>query len=329
MAAKENSRAEPEAARRIVIERMLHAPRELVWKAWTDPGQIVHWWGPTGFTTTIETMDVRPGGVWKYVMHGPDGTDYPNKSVFIEVTVPERIVFAHGGGRVGQAADQFEGTWTFEALGEKTRVTIDMLFSTPADRDRIVKEYGAIEGGHQTLQRLAERVGTMSGQGTLDRDFVIARVFNAPRERVFQAFTDPEHMGQWWGPKGFTVVSARMDLRPGGSYHYAMRGPDGGTMWGKFIYREIVAPERLVFVNAFSDAAGNLTRHPMSPTWPLELLSTLTFEPHGDGTLLTIRSAPLASATAEERRTFNEAHAGMDQGWTGTLDQLTTYLAHT
>jgi uncharacterized protein YndB with AHSA1/START domain len=162
MAAKESRRTQSQAERQILIERILDAPRELVWKAWTDPAHMAQWWGPTGFTTTIEQMDVRPGGVFKQVMHGPDGTDYPNTSVFIEVVKPERIVYTLEGGRAGDSAMRFEARWTFEALGEKTRVTIDMLFSTAADRDRVVKDYGAIEGGHQTLERLERQAGTLS-----------------------------------------------------------------------------------------------------------------------------------------------------------------------
>lgn len=146
--------------RQIVISRIFDAPRELVWEAWTDPEQVVKWWGPNGFTTTIEKMEVRPGGVWKHVMHGPDGAEYPNKSVFIEVVKPERIVYAHGGARKGEKGVRFRSTWTFEAIGGKTRLTISMVFETAPDRDRVVKDYGAIEGGKQTLARLAEHLQT-------------------------------------------------------------------------------------------------------------------------------------------------------------------------
>ena len=141
--------------REIVITRVFDAPRELAWQAMTDPEHVVHWWGPHGFTTTIQEMDVRPGGVWIHVMHGPDGTDYPNHSVFQEVVYPERIVFAHGGRKPGGPEADFIATWTFEAIGDKTQVTIRMVFPTAVARDIVVKEYGAIEGGKQTLERLA------------------------------------------------------------------------------------------------------------------------------------------------------------------------------
>ena len=147
----------------IILTRVFDAPRELVWKAMTIPEHIVHWWGPDGFTTTIKQMDFRVGGVWKHVMHGPDGTDYPNSNVFREIVAPERVVYSHGGAKKGGPAARFVATWTFEAMDAKTtRLTLRMVFDTPADRDVVVKEYGAIEGGKQTLQRLADYLPTMA-----------------------------------------------------------------------------------------------------------------------------------------------------------------------
>jgi uncharacterized protein YndB with AHSA1/START domain len=167
---------------------------------------------------------------------------------------------------------------------------------------------------------------TSPSKETGGQEFVISRVFDASRTLVWKALTEPERMNKWWGPKGFTVRAANMDFRPGGTYHYCMRSPDGHDMWGKFVYREIDAPERIVFINAFSDEKGGLTRHPMSPTWPLEMLSTFTFTESDGRTTFTIRWIPY-NATEDERKTFDDGRAGMQQGWTGTLDQLEAYLA--
>src|SRR5262249_8076900 len=156
--------------------------------------------------------------------------------------------------------------------------------------------------------------------------FTITRVFDAPRERVWQAHTECRHLMHWWGPKGFTMQHCRIDLEPGGLFHYGMRSPDGPALWGRFVFREIVGPERLVFVVSFSDEQAGVTRHPMSPTWPLEMLSTSTFADEAGKTALTIRWAPI-NATEEERRTFDAGHEGMTQGFTGTFDQLAAYLA--
>jgi uncharacterized protein YndB with AHSA1/START domain len=158
------------------------------------------------------------------------------------------------------------------------------------------------------------------------QEFVISRTFDAPRDLVWKVFTEPEHMKQWWGPKGVTVIKSEMDLRPGGSYHYAMRTPDGQTMWGKMVYREITPKSRIVFVNSFSDEAGGVTRHPMAPTWPLEMLSVFSFEEQDGKTIFTVRWSPL-NASEEERATFADGHTSMNQGWSGTMDQLAAYLA--
>jgi uncharacterized protein YndB with AHSA1/START domain len=158
-------------------------------------------------------------------------------------------------------------------------------------------------------------------------EFVISRVLKAPRDLVWQCFTDPDRMKHWWGPKGVKVVAAKIDLRVGGSYLYGMQTPDGQVMWGKFVYREISPPQRLVFINSFSDEAGGLTRHPMSPTWPMQMMSTFTFEEETGGkTRFTIRWSPY-NATEEEQKTFDAGHGSMTQGWGGTLDQLAAYLA--
>jgi uncharacterized protein YndB with AHSA1/START domain len=174
------------------------------------------------------------------------------------------------------------------------------------------------------------RMTTTSQQDrkTTEREFTITRVFDAPREMLWKAFTEPEQMKQWWGPKGSTIVASKMDLRVGGTYHGAMRDPAGRVMWAKFVYREIVAPDRLVWVHSFSDENGGLTRHPMSPTWPLELLTTVTFEDAPAGkTKLTLRWSPI-NASEDERKTFEAARDSMGQGWGGSFDQLTEYLGH-
>jgi uncharacterized protein YndB with AHSA1/START domain len=159
-------------------------------------------------------------------------------------------------------------------------------------------------------------------------EFVMSRVFDAPRDLVWKCFTDPERMKQWWGPKGFKVLAANMDLRPGGTYHYGMQAPNGQIMWGKFVYREIVPQERMVFINSFSDEKGGITRHPGNENWPLELRSTFSFEDAPGGrTKFTVTWMP-HNASEDERKTFDSNRQSMLQGWGGTLEQLEAYLAN-
>jgi uncharacterized protein YndB with AHSA1/START domain len=157
-------------------------------------------------------------------------------------------------------------------------------------------------------------------------EFVISRVFDAPRELVFKAQTESERLEQWWGAKGFTTRVIKLDFRPGGVFHYSMQTPDGHEMWGKFVYREIVAPERIVFINSFADKEGNTIQAPFSLTWPMEVMNTMTFSERAGKTTLTIRSIPF-NATKEERETFEVGSDSMRQGFNGSLDRLADYLA--
>ncbi len=157
--------------------------------------------------------------------------------------------------------------------------------------------------------------------------FVISRVFDAPRDLVWKACSEPEHMGQWFGPKGCVGRVVKMDFRPGGLYHYCLTFPGGHEMWGRFMYREIVPPEKVVYIHSFSDENGGLSRHSMSPVWPLEILSTLTFTEEAGRTTFTITWTPY-NATEEERNVFGASHGDMCQGWGGTLDRLADYLVH-
>jgi uncharacterized protein YndB with AHSA1/START domain len=162
---------------------------------------------------------------------------------------------------------------------------------------------------------------------TVQPPFVTSRVFDAPRDRVWKAWTDAGQMKKWWGPAGFKVHTCTMDLRPGGTLHYGMTAPGGSDMWGRFSFREIDAPKRLVFINSFSDPQGGVARHPGHAEWPLEMISTVTFEAQGEKTKVTVQWIPADASTDAERKTFDQGRDSMKQGWSGTMDQLATYLS--
>ena len=157
------------------------------------------------------------------------------------------------------------------------------------------------------------------------KPFVISRELAAPRERVWRAWTEQQGLQQWMSPKGMAVIFAKLDLRPGGSYHYGLRMPDGKEIWGMWVFREIRKPERLVFVQTFSDPQGGVTRHPLSPDWPQKMLSTIRFEPKGKGTLLSVEWQPI-EASETELKTFEAGRPGMNQGWSGTFENLIAHL---
>ncbi len=437
------------ADREIVLSRVFDAPRQLVWDAWTDPKQVVQWWGPRGFTTTIHEMDVRPGGVWRHTMHGPDGAKFPNKIVFVEVVKQERIVYVGSGGKEGDPGVHFQTTWTFEEEGGRTKLTICMVFDSIEERERVIKDFGAVEGGKQTLGRLAEQLaktpiiiervfdalaetvwqaltdlnqmkqwyfaplnsfepevgfetqftvrhnekdylhiwkvtqlvpgkkisynwkyGGKPGESSVTfelfpegnkiklklthegletflpeanpelargnfvqgwthfssalkqfvegakelpaRELVITRVFDAPRELVFRAWTDSKHMAQWWGPKGFTNPVCELDVQPGGSILIHMRGPDGVVYPMTGTYQEVVEPLKLVFTSAALDEKGNSM---------FEVLTTVIFAEQGGKTKQILR-ARVIKKTAQAAPYL----AGMEAGWTQSLERLDAFV---
>jgi uncharacterized protein YndB with AHSA1/START domain len=297
--------------RELVFKRVFDAPRDLVFSVWADPMHVAQWWGPNGFTTTISEMDVRPGGVWRLVMHGPDGTDYKNKIVFLEVVKPERLVYKHEPEKDTEPVT-FETTVTFADRGNKTELTMRMLFPSAAILEQVVKKYGAIEGANQTLGRLEEHLGKIGASESDafikvgDRELTIARIFDAPRELVFKAWSSSEHLSRWFGPKGFTVTTREIDFRPGGVFRFVLRGPDGKDYPFDGEYVEIAEPSRIVFRGNIHDVPGQ------------DVLTTVTFTEHKGKTKLTVH----------QTYTFeSDATRGAPIGWSQTLDNLAEYVA--
>lgn len=157
-------------------------------------------------------------------------------------------------------------------------------------------------------------------------EFTIKRTFAAQLDRVWRAWTELEHMAKWWGPKGYTSQVVKLDLRPGGICHYRLVSPDGQEIWGKLIYREILPKTRLVFITSFSDPHEGLTTHPLSPDWPQQMLTTVTFSEQAGKTTVTVHWVPY-EATAIEREVFEAGLGACEAGWSGTFEQLGDYLA--
>ncbi|MDF2723892.1 MAG: polyketide cyclase [Paenibacillus sp.] len=154
---------------------------------------------------------------------------------------------------------------------------------------------------------------------------VLTHTFKAPRELVFKAFTESGHLQNWWGPKGWKFHVAKADFRSGGEFLYSQQPDEGDIMWIKFSYSEVLAPEKIVYINVFSDEHGNIVRAPFDPNWPLKTKNTLTFIEEEGKTILTIVTAP-ESPTEEELRTFEAFQGVIREGFTGTFDQLAEYV---
>ena len=166
----------------------------------------------------------------------------------------------------------------------------------------------------------------MNASSVSTENFVISRTFNAPREMVWKAWTDRDAMSQWWGPKTCPIEIKAFDARPGGLFLYCMTAPTGDKWWGRFIYRDIEKPSRLVFVNSFSDEKGGITRAPFDANWPLEVLNEVTFTESGGKTTVRLEGGPV-NPTAQEQAAYESMFKSMEQGFGGTFDQLDKYLA--
>jgi uncharacterized protein YndB with AHSA1/START domain len=295
------------------------APRALVFKAWTDPSHLGRWWGPRGFTTTTYAMDMRPGGVWRFCMHGPDGVDYQNKITYLEVVEPDRIVYQHGGDDESDPVN-FRVTVTFEEQGGKTRLTMRLVFPSAEERDFVVEKYGAEEGLNQNLDRLGEYAAELAGPTRhaltvalpSDREIALARTFDAPRRLVFEACARPEHVARWWGPHGSTMTVCEMDVRPGGAWRFVLRNPDGREHPFKGVYREVVPAERVV--STFIYDVEGIRDH--------EAVETVTFEEHEGKTTLKVR-------VLHETKEARDGHyqSGMEAGSAQSYDRLAALLA--
>jgi uncharacterized protein YndB with AHSA1/START domain len=165
------------------------------------------------------------------------------------------------------------------------------------------------------------RKGSSAARKPEEQEIVITRIFDAPRDLVFKAWTEPERVKRWWGPKSFTTPVCKIDLRTGGVLFYCMRSPDGKDYWGRGVFKEIVKPERIVCTDTFADEKGNKVsprQYGMSPDWPDEAIITVTFEEHGGRTSFMLQHGPFKPG--DER---DMCH----QGWSESLDKLEDYLA--
>ncbi len=316
MAAKKSSNE-------LKITRVYDAPVRDVWDAWTDPEQVAHWWGPRGFTLTTHSKDTRPGGSWSYTMHGPDGVDYPNKTHYLEVEECARLVYDHGGG--DDREPMFRVTVSFSELEGKTRMDLSMRLATPEAAEE-ARKFIKKAGGDATWDRLAEFVAHARSRKDV---FVINRSFQAPIDTVFDMWTTPEHVASWLPPAGSSIRFIKAQIEVGGSTFYAMSDGNQPALYGRTKYLEITRPYRLVYTQQFCDEHENIARHPLSPTWPETLLTTVMLAEEGpDQTRVTVEWEPY-DASREERDTFRKAKPGMTQGWTGSFDKLDDVLAKT
>lgn len=302
------------------LTRVYDAPVRAVWDAWTVPEQVAKWWGPRGFTLTTHSKDLRPGGTWRYTMHGPDGVDYPNVTTYFVVEPCKKLVYDHGA--TDDRPPLFRVTVTFTEANGKT--TMEMISSLPspeaaAEMGKLIKK----AGGHTTWDRLAEHL-EQAATGT--SSFVINRTFDAPIARVFEMWTNPEHLAHWLPPAGTTMRFLRAAIAPGQSTFFAITG-EHGTMHVRAEYLAVEPPRRIVYTQQFVDEREQPAPAPGAAIWPATMRTTvLLTEEAPERTRVTVTSEPWGEASPAEIEAFVGERPGMTLGWTGSFDALEAQL---
>jgi uncharacterized protein YndB with AHSA1/START domain len=308
----------------LVLQRTLDAPRELVFQAWTDPRHVARWWKPKYFTVPLCELDVRPGGAILIHMAGPDGTVYPMKGVFHEVVEPERLVMTTGAleDEAGSPLLQTVTTATFAEQDGKTQLTlhIEVTRAAPGAEGALA---GMEEGWNQSLDSLEEELISLKGETAMSKTnptkitaepgkhaIQITREFDAPRELVFRAYTDPELVTQWLGPRRLTMVIDTFEARNGGTWRYIHKDQDGNEYGFHGVFHDVAAPERVVQTFEFEGMPGHVA------------LETARFAELDGKTGLTIVSV---FQSVEDRDWMLQS--GMEGGMNDSYERLDELLA--
>jgi uncharacterized protein YndB with AHSA1/START domain len=303
-----------------VIERVFDAPRELLWRAWTDPEWFMRWWGPAPFTSPWVQMDLQPGGRFVWVMRDPDGQEYYTVGEFREIDPPSRLVYTDSfGDAEGNVVspttygmgDDFPVTTvvtvTFEDLGGQTRLRIASDQAVPGNMWEM-----ASAGWYSSLDKLAAVV-TKQVRLAIDREklqIVVARDFDAPPALVWRALTEPALLTQWWGQPGSPMSVDKHELQPGGQWRYVERDAAGNEYGFRGVFREIEPPRRIVQTFEYEPMAGHV------------IVETMTLTTDGDRTTLT---------TVQQFDTLEDLEgmyaSGMEGGMETSYNQLAALLA--
>ncbi len=298
----------------LIIERTYNATPERIWQALTDPSEMKKWYFDLpGFRAEVGCQFQFEGGT-------------PAKSYLhlceVKAADPnQKLAYSwRYDGYPGDTLVTFELFAPDLGRGEKTRLRLTHtgLHSFPTDNPDFAA--GNFEVGWTEIlgTSLMEFLQVTPG-------LTFTRVLDAPRELVFKAWTEPERLEQWWGPVGMELKVLKLDLRPGGIFHYSMTAKNGFQMFGRFAFREVVPPQRLVYVSSFADAEGNAISAPIVEHFPLEVHNVLTFTELDGKTTMTLQSGPL-NADDAEIATYRGMTESMEKGFGGTFDQLAEYV---
>jgi uncharacterized protein YndB with AHSA1/START domain len=317
----------PADRQEIITRRTFRAPRDQVYKILTDPNLIPEWWGPRSLQTEVEKMEVRPGGLWRFIQRDTEGKLYAFHGVYHTTKTPELLIYTmEWEGLPNHVLIDYERFVEEEGL---TICTSRSVFETMEDRDGMLRQ--GMEGGFketsERIDAILKKIG-MGGRQTsvsaekLDgRSITITRIFKASPEQVWREWSDPENYKCWFGPKDYSTCKAEIDMHVGGNFFNCIVGPDGKQIYSTGRYKEIVEPNRFVCSDSFADEYGNIvpaTYYGMSADIPLEMEVDVTLEDVGGKTRLTLEHCGLPTGEIRENTT---------RGWNEAFNKLEECLA--
>jgi uncharacterized protein YndB with AHSA1/START domain len=292
----------------IVITRDFNAPAQLVWEAWTKPEHVRRWYGLRGNNLAVCEIDLRVGGSWRYVLRDESG-EYPFSGEYLEIEAPNRVVSTERFELIPNS--DYVATVTLTERNGVTSMRSHLKYQSREHRDGHIAS-GMEAGMRETYVRLDEVLEDLE-RPDATREIVQTRFLNAPRDLVFEAFTNPQHVDRWWGPRGFTTKTCSMDVRPGGEWRFDMTMENGPTFRNLVRYFEVVRPERLVFEQ------GDVTESGESNAMHV----TVTFTERDGKTELLMRGVfPSADVREFVAREFKAVEGGKQ-----TIDRLEEWLA--
>lgn len=293
--------------RELILERIFTAQQESVFKVYSESPHLECWWGPKGWRTSTLQMDFRPGGVWHFCMTSPDGKMTScAKFAYQEIVFPKMISYIESfvdeaGNKVGDLPDR-KVTVTFEGDGDRTKLVMITEFGSVESLQAII-DMGMVQGFTENFNRLDNYLPNFSLMEVMDEGYQMTRLFDAPCEVVYRAWSSPEHLSHWWGPNGFSTTTEEFDMRPGGEWKFIMHGPDGTDYRNHIVFIEVEEGKKIVFRHKAPD-----------------FLATATFEDVSGGTRLTYSTR--FAAVSEFDRMKSYAVPGGQQ----TIERLGTYL---
>lgn len=283
----------------IITTRTVNASSDQVFKVWTHPHYLAQWWGPKDFKNTFHEFDLKPGGAWNFVMHGPNGVDYPNSSQFVEIKMPNRLVLNH------ISKPQFQIVVNFEEAGSQTKVTFRQIFPTKDEADKI--RAFVTEANEQNMDRMEAVVADMILDRS-DREVIAHRMFDATPEEIYSAWTDSKKLSQWWGTNGLGLTTHSMEVKSGGLWRFLIHSTDGTLYPNRIEYTEAAQPSLLSYIQGTDQEP--------------EQFKTLVHLERVEGqTKVTVKvtfQTPQAFEAAKKSKSFENSRQ--------TLDRLATFL---